>query len=272
MVKTLLRSNSSNDQTCKIKRPLAFTLIELLVVISIIALLIGILLPALSAARGAARGVQCMSREHQVAMTVPMYQNDFKSWYPVAHIWPDAGSTNPAVQAIIQDSWIMDIGPYLDGRYNRNTPAAFDDSMFHYKNTAKKNLLLDPANPHTGISLDVNTQEQSITGRINNTGDGILNYIINSQFGLGSSMAIGYRRVNTFSNGPSNLVLLGPAYATGGSEYWGSDYNAFGQTVYFHQGKTENITFADGHAKNVGNREKFEKQITDGIFDRSIKE
>lgn len=60
-----------------------FTLIELLVVIAIIALLIGILLPALGKARTAARVAKDLSNVRQVGVSMALYANDWKSWYPV---------------------------------------------------------------------------------------------------------------------------------------------------------------------------------------------
>jgi len=65
------------------RRPRAFTLIELLVVIAIIALLIGILLPALGKARAAARVSKCLSNCRQMGLSMTMYANQYKSWYPV---------------------------------------------------------------------------------------------------------------------------------------------------------------------------------------------
>jgi prepilin-type N-terminal cleavage/methylation domain-containing protein/prepilin-type processing-associated H-X9-DG protein len=60
-----------------------FTLIELLVVIAVIALLVGILLPALASARDSSRRTACLSNTRQLATTMTLYANEWKSWYPV---------------------------------------------------------------------------------------------------------------------------------------------------------------------------------------------
>ena len=61
----------------------AFKLIELLVVIAVIALLIGILLPAIGRARASAQTARCLSNCRQMGLTMTLYANDSKSWYPV---------------------------------------------------------------------------------------------------------------------------------------------------------------------------------------------
>jgi len=58
----------------------AFTLIEMLVVIAIIAILAGLLMPALSRAREEGRKTACLSNQHQVGLSLLMYQGDYRDW------------------------------------------------------------------------------------------------------------------------------------------------------------------------------------------------
>jgi prepilin-type N-terminal cleavage/methylation domain-containing protein/prepilin-type processing-associated H-X9-DG protein len=74
-----------------------FTLVELLVVIGIIALLISILLPSLSRAREQAKRVQCASNVRQFCLTMIMYADANKGWFPdcgnASGTWDFSGNT-----------------------------------------------------------------------------------------------------------------------------------------------------------------------------------
>jgi prepilin-type N-terminal cleavage/methylation domain-containing protein/prepilin-type processing-associated H-X9-DG protein len=59
-----------------------FTLIELLVVIAIIALLVSILLPSLTKAKELAKQVVCASNQHQIAMCMIIYADDYDGFLP----------------------------------------------------------------------------------------------------------------------------------------------------------------------------------------------
>jgi prepilin-type N-terminal cleavage/methylation domain-containing protein len=68
-----------------------FTLIELLVVIAIIAILAALLLPALAAAKRQATRNSCVNNQHEIAVGLHMYIDDFRDYYPAYYDWATWG-------------------------------------------------------------------------------------------------------------------------------------------------------------------------------------
>jgi prepilin-type N-terminal cleavage/methylation domain-containing protein len=68
-----------------------FTLIELLVVIAIIAILAALLLPALAAAKKQSIRSQCVNNQHEIAIGLHMYVDDFRNIYPAYYDWATWG-------------------------------------------------------------------------------------------------------------------------------------------------------------------------------------
>ncbi len=104
------QAHGQSQQRTRLQRLHAFTLIELLVVIAIIALLVGILLPALGKARAQAKNAACLSNNRQMGLSMTLYANDSRSWYPFFPFDPNNSSdpgrgpwTNPVQSARFLD-------------------------------------------------------------------------------------------------------------------------------------------------------------------------
>jgi len=68
-----------------------FTLIELLVVIAIIAILASLLLPALAAAKRQSTRNSCVNNQHEIAVGLHMYVDDYREYYPAYYDWATWG-------------------------------------------------------------------------------------------------------------------------------------------------------------------------------------
>lgn len=127
-----------------------FTLVELLVVIGIIAVLIAILLPALSRAREMAKQIRCLSNIRQVGMSIAMYTNNNKGFFPApsnrfpftpipwdwVYFRPEQGPTqNSAIAPYLWSQWAdgqvppVMICPSDDNTYR---PATFNNEPYPY--------------------------------------------------------------------------------------------------------------------------------------------
>lgn len=88
------------------RRPTAFTIVELLLVITIIAALISILLPSLNKARTAARKAVCMGGSRAVNLSVTLYTNDNRQYYPFSYPFRDPNPTINYQDALEKGAYI----------------------------------------------------------------------------------------------------------------------------------------------------------------------
>jgi prepilin-type N-terminal cleavage/methylation domain-containing protein/prepilin-type processing-associated H-X9-DG protein len=87
----------------------AFTLIELLVVIAIIAILAAILFPVFAQAKEAAKKTSCLSNMKNIGLALFMYTGDSDDMYPQSQY----GDYTHAVAAYPQVTWYVEIFPYV---------------------------------------------------------------------------------------------------------------------------------------------------------------
>jgi prepilin-type N-terminal cleavage/methylation domain-containing protein/prepilin-type processing-associated H-X9-DG protein len=109
----------------------AFTLIELLVVIAIISILAAMLLPAVNRSQESARKISCMNKVHQLTLSLIMYVDDNKGYYPprlwMTNTWPwrlQSGYQTPSILLCPND------GPHP--ATFTNSPMAIDRSPRSY--------------------------------------------------------------------------------------------------------------------------------------------
>jgi prepilin-type N-terminal cleavage/methylation domain-containing protein/prepilin-type processing-associated H-X9-DG protein len=245
----------------------AFTLIELLVVIAIIAILAAILFPVFAQARDKARQAACLSNTKQLALGVIQYSQDYDEALPVA-----------GYNAQCRGRWQWQIYPYVKNEQVFTCP----------------NISQQPWRATTGVNYNYTcgNSGQVITsglGQYDKGGYG-WNYALHGDSGDVTGAALD--RASGYSlaaiNKPAETVIIGETGFVGTTSQdsgWAmmawdprnTGSASFGQPGLFAQGRHQveqtatmqgkpvpikgrlNCVFLDGHAKNLGLGQVFEK-------------
>ncbi len=225
-------------------RPAGFTLIELLVVISIIAILIALLLPALAAARESGRTMLCLSNLRQLGIANDAYTVDNDDYFLPAAMVKD-GLT-------IEEILVPYIGPMNPPHHAPKLGYSYvgQDIVYCPSNEARGNPPsegYDRGGPYKGWSGYIfGYQMNGVLHAVYSPGNGIAHDKLPR-----ISEVLMPSLVLQLNDLTPRSMFSGPPTAYMTRSYY------FDPDQYFtylhgtpHHGKSGNILFVDGHAKN----------------------
>ncbi|NBB95775.1 MAG: prepilin-type N-terminal cleavage/methylation domain-containing protein [Planctomycetes bacterium] len=216
-----------------------FTLIELLVVIAIISLLASLILPSLNRATGVARQVVCLANQHAVAVTFPLYAQDWDGLLPHSeNFWLEACNAGEA--SLPEDPF----------EYNRRT---LPDILFcpsdpdpwpqpHMTGEMQITSFFVNGALNAGWMSDVPTITFGLFG-----GEGRLEAAPTPSVHMALGDSCSYQKILDLDH--PNVQA---AFAEAGESLTQARTRMHRRstTAFFHNGRT-NLTFADGHGETV---------------------
>lgn len=223
--------------TCNRRIRSFFTLIELLVVAAVIAILASLLFPALSKAKDYSKTLTCINNLKQIGTVETMYNNDSDGWFSPGREWeyclfPYLTSSNNFSRWQYANSK----NPY---EYQKATP-------FKCPSVTVGSAYENPANPGKGVIII------SAVGFDGNwyVGDFQRNSALH---GLAAASAREtdehwiWRKTSRLAHSPS--LVINQAEANNSSDIRLDYGKTFNQRRHSF-GKSSNILFVDGHARN----------------------
>ncbi len=195
-----------------------FTLIELLVVIAILAVLSAILFPVFAQSRAKARQASCSNNEHQLALGVLLYAQDFDETLPPVAI-PTLTNNNTESFDKKGSLWITLIVPYIKNDAIRRCP---EDSRGKENSYGlNERLFADLADPE-----ELETPITSLTA-LQHPADTVML----GDIGVGDDFK---------TNRPDSYKMVSPSFPLN------DDVDARPTPRHFNQA---NLAFMDGHVK-----------------------
>lgn len=212
----------------------AFTLIELLVVIAIIAILAAILFPVFAQAREKARQASCLSNLKQMANSVMMYTQDYDERFPM--VYGGYGNLERAAEYLL-------LYPYIKNTQVWRCPSASESEC-------------DTWRPNIAAALGVPPPGQKVNygynwGPLIYAGGGVLEPEQRTPFGqyyqAGKPMSALVAPAEVFVHSDSYDTYR----PTMGTDWILDSYRGAAKNSSLRHGGRFNVTFADGHVKNM---------------------
>ena len=217
------------------ERPRGFTLIELLVVIAIIAILAAILFPVFAQAREAARKTACLSNTRQMGNALNMYLQDYDETFHkgAAMVVPAQNGFGANNSLDGWDNWPWFYGPYVKNVQIFDCPSSPDRTQ----NLTGNNWGNDGnyGYNYSGLTRDQGTPPRALAE-------------LDRPAEVFVFFDSGDPQVRAGANNWPGLLEELDLNINCDANTWPNGYTKEG--ALRHSGRT-NVTFADGHAKNI---------------------